>query len=99
LVGHGVGKFLHESPEVPNFGKRGNGPKLQEGMVIAIEPMITLGRRGVLQENDNWTIRTEDKKQAAHYEHTVLVRKGRGEILTTFEYIEAVLAEKNLVIA
>lgn len=99
LVGHGVGKFLHESPEVPNFGKRGNGPKLQEGMVIAIEPMITLGRRGVLQENDNWTIRTEDRKQAAHYEHTVLVRKGRGEILTTFEYIEAVLAEKNLVIA
>lgn len=99
LVGHGVGKYLHESPEVPNFGKRGNGPKLLEGMVIAIEPMITLGRRGVVQENDNWTIRTEDRKQAAHYEHTVVVRKGTAEILTTFQYIEEVLAKKNLVIA
>jgi methionyl aminopeptidase len=99
LVGHGVGKYLHESPEVPNFGKRGNGPKLLEGMVIAIEPMITLGRRGVIQENDNWTIRTEDRKQAAHYEHTVVVRKGCAEILTTFQYIEEVLAKKNLVIA
>jgi methionyl aminopeptidase len=100
LVGHGVGKYLHEAPEVPNFGKRGNGPKLLEGMVIAIEPMITLGRRGVIQENDNWTIRTEDRKQAAHYEHTVVVRKGSAEILTTFQYIEEVLAQKkNLVIA
>lgn len=99
LVGHGVGKFLHEAPEVPNFGKRGNGPKLLEGMVLAIEPMITLGRRGVVQENDNWTIRTEDRKQAAHYEHTVVVRKGTAEILTTFKYIEEVLAKKNLVIA
>jgi methionyl aminopeptidase len=99
LVGHGVGKYLHESPEVPNFGKRGNGPKLLEGMVIAIEPMITLGRRGVVQENDNWTIRTEDRKQAAHYEHTVVVRKNTAEILTTFQYIEEVLAKKNLVIA
>ena len=100
LVGHGVGKYLHEAPEVPNFGKRGNGPKLLEGMVLAIEPMITLGRRGVIQENDNWTIRTEDRKQAAHYEHTVVVRKGSAEILTTFQYIEEVLAQKkNLVIA
>ncbi len=99
LVGHGVGKFLHEAPEVPNFGKRGNGPKLLEGMVLAIEPMITLGRRGVVQENDNWTIRTEDRKQAAHYEHTVVVRKGTAEILTTFKYIEEVLAKRNLVIA
>lgn len=99
LVGHGVGKYLHESPEVPNFGKRGNGPKLLEGMVIAIEPMITLGKRGVVQENDNWTIRTEDRKQAAHYEHTVVVRKNTAEILTTFQYIEEVLAKKNLIIA
>ena len=96
LVGHGVGKFLHEAPEVPNFGKRGNGPKLQEGMVLAIEPMITLGRRSVVQENDGWTIRTEDRKQAAHFEHTIVVRKGAGEMLTTFEYIEEVLAKKNL---
>ena len=99
LVGHGVGRHLHESPEVPNFGKRGNGPKLQEGMVIAIEPMITLGRRAVVQENDGWTIRTEDRKQAAHYEHTVVVRKERAEILTTFHYIEEVLVNKNVFIA
>ena len=98
LVGHGVGKYLHESPEVPNFGKRGNGPKLLEGMVIAIEPMITLGRRAVVQENDNWTIRTEDRRQAAHFEHTVVVRKNTAEILTTFQYIEEVLSRKNLVI-
>jgi methionyl aminopeptidase len=96
LVGHGVGKYLHEAPEVPNFGKRGNGPKLQVGMVIAIEPMITLGKRFVVQENDNWTIRTEDRKPAAHFEHTVIVTKGGCEILTTFEYIEQVLVSKNL---
>jgi methionyl aminopeptidase len=99
LVGHGVGRYLHESPEVPNFGKRGNGPKLQEGMVIAIEPMITLGRRGVVQENDGWTIRTEDRKQAAHYEHTIVIRKGNADILTTFQYIEEVLRSKNSFIA
>jgi len=96
LVGHGVGRYLHEGPEVPNFGKRGNGPKLQEGMTLAIEPMITLGKKDVGQENDGWTIRTSDRKPAAHFEHTILVRKGKAEILTTFEYIEAVLAEKNL---
>jgi methionyl aminopeptidase len=96
LVGHGVGKYLHEAPEVPNFGKRGNGPKLQAGMVIAIEPMITEGKRFVVQENDNWTIRTEDRKPAAHFEHTVLVTKSGYEILTTFEYIEEVLKGRNL---
>ena len=96
LVGHGVGKFLHEAPEVPNFGKRGNGPKLQAGMVIAIEPMITQGKRFVVQENDNWTIRTEDRKPAAHFEHTVLVTKSGYEILTTFEFIEQVLKSRNL---
>jgi methionyl aminopeptidase len=96
LVGHGVGKYLHEAPEVPNFGKRGNGPKLQAGMVIAIEPMITLGKRFVVQENDNWTIRTEDRRVAAHFEHTVIVSKGGCEILTTFEFIEKVLKDKNL---
>jgi methionyl aminopeptidase len=96
LVGHGVGKYLHEAPEVPNFGKRGNGPKLIPGMVIAIEPMITLGKRFVIQESDNWTIRTEDKKAAAHFEHTVLVTKEGCEILTTFEFIEEVLKSKKL---
>ncbi|MCP9761425.1 type I methionyl aminopeptidase [Lacihabitans soyangensis] len=96
LVGHGVGKYLHEAPEVPNFGKRGNGPKLQAGMVIAIEPMITQGKRFVVQENDNWTIRTEDRKPAAHFEHTVLVTKSGYDILTTFEFIEQVLKSRNL---
>lgn len=94
LVGHGVGRYLHESPEVPNYGKRGNGPKLLEGMVIAIEPMITQGGRAVVQEQDGWTIRTSDRKPSAHFEHTVAVRKGQAEILTTFKYIEEVLNKK-----
>ncbi len=91
LVGHGVGKELHESPEVPNFGKRGKGLKLLEGLVIAIEPMVNFGSRSVLQESDGWTIRTIDRKPSAHYEHTVVIRKGGPEILTTFKYIEEVL--------
>ncbi|AMM51393.1 methionine aminopeptidase [Rufibacter sp. DG15C] len=91
LVGHGLGKSLHESPEVPNYGKRGQGMKLQEGLVIAIEPMVNLGSRHVVQEEDGWTIRTRDKKPSAHFEHTVVVRKGKAEILTTFEYIEKAL--------
>jgi methionyl aminopeptidase len=91
LVGHGVGAKLHEKPEVPNYGKRGSGPKLQTGMTLAIEPMITLGKKDVMQEKDGWTIRTRDKKPAAHFEHTVVVRKDRAEILTSFEYIEKAL--------
>lgn len=88
LVGHGVGKNLHEKPEVPNYGRRGRGPKIQEGLVIAIEPMINLGNRRVVQERDGWTIRTRDRKPSAHYEHTVAVVNGEAEILTTFQYIE-----------
>ncbi|MEJ8757987.1 type I methionyl aminopeptidase [Pontibacter sp. H259] len=88
LVGHGIGRNLHEAPEVPNYGKRGQGVKLQEGMVLAIEPMINAGTRNVVQEEDGWTIRTRDKKPSAHFEHTVVVRKGEAEVLTTFEYIE-----------
>lgn len=99
LVGHGVGRNLHESPEVPNYGKRGQGPKLREGMVIAIEPMITLGKRAVVQEKDGWTIRTRDRKPAAHFEHTVLVRKGKAEILTTFQYIEEVTQNTTLMVS
>lgn len=91
LVGHGLGKSLHESPEVPNYGKRGQGMKLQEGLVIAIEPMVNLGSRHVVQEEDGWTIRTRDKKPSAHFEHTVVVRKGKAEILTTFDYIDKAL--------
>jgi methionyl aminopeptidase len=90
LVGHGVGKKLHEKPEVPNYGKRGNGPKLISGMVIAIEPMINLGKKNIVQERDGWTIRTTDGKPSAHFEHTVLVSKDKAEILTTFKYIEEV---------
>lgn len=91
LVGHGLGASLHEAPEVPNFGKRGKGPLLQEGMVIAIEPMINLGKRNVVTEKDNWTIRTVDRKVSAHYEHTVAIVDGKPSILTTFNYIEEVL--------
>jgi len=95
LVGHGVGKKLHEKPDVPNYGQRGTGVKLQEGMVIAIEPMINLGVKNIVQENDGWTIRTADGKPSAHFEHTVVVRKDQAEILSTFSYIEEVLNNKN----
>lgn len=88
LVGHGVGKKLHEDPEVPNYGKRGKGVKIVPGMVFAIEPMINQGTKSVVQERDGWTIRTADKKPSAHFEHMVAVHKNRTEILTTHEYIE-----------
>jgi methionyl aminopeptidase len=94
LVGHGVGKYLHESPEVPNYGKRGNGVKLQEGLVIAIEPMVNMGTRSVVQEKDGWTIRTQDRKPSAHFEHTVAINNNKADILTTFKYIEEVLTSK-----
>ena len=94
LVGHGVGKNLHEDPEVPNFGKKGQGVLLKEGMVIAIEPMINMGNRDVVQEKDGWTIRTIDRKPSAHFEHTIAIRKGKAEILSTFDYIEEVLNNK-----
>lgn len=94
LVGHGLGTKLHEKPEVPNYGKKGSGIKLEEGMVIAIEPMINAGRAGVRFWDDGWTVSTSDGKPSAHYEHTVAVRKGKADILTTFEYIEKVLKEK-----
>jgi len=98
LVGHGVGRELHESPEVPNYGKRGKGLRLKEGMVLAIEPMINLGTKSVMQEKDGWTIRTTDRKYSAHFEHTVAVRKGKAEILTTFDYIEQVTANTSLMV-
>jgi methionyl aminopeptidase len=91
LVGHGVGKNLHESPEVPNYGKMGKGVKLSEGMVIAIEPMINLGKKNIVQENDGWTIRTTDRLPSAHFEHTVAIVNGKADILTTFKYIEEVI--------
>lgn len=94
LVGHGVGKMLHEKPEVPNYGKRGTGTKLMEGMVIAIEPMINAGRAGVKFWEDGWTVSTIDGKPSAHFEHTVAIKKGKADVLSTFEYIEEVLNKK-----
>ncbi|MDX2047361.1 MAG: type I methionyl aminopeptidase [Chitinophagaceae bacterium] len=88
LVGHGLGRKLHEDPQVPNYGKRGTGAKLKEGMVIAIEPMINLGTKDVYHDSDGWTVRTRDGKVAAHYEHTVCIKKGRADILSSFAEIE-----------
>jgi methionyl aminopeptidase len=91
LVGHGIGRSMHESPEVPNFGRRGRGPKLLNGMTLAIEPMINLGTKNVKQMNDGWTIVTADAKPSAHFEHDIAIVNGHAEILTTFDYIEKVL--------
>ncbi len=97
LVGHGLGRSLHEDPQVPNFGKRGNGPKLKEGMVIAIEPMINLGVKEVFYDEDGWTVRTKDRKPSAHYEHNVCIRRGKADILSSFAPIEeAEKANSNL---
>jgi methionyl aminopeptidase len=98
LVGHGVGKDLHEDPQVPNYGKRGSGAKLREGLVIAIEPMINMGKKDVFNDPDGWTVRTKDRKPSAHYEHTVCIRKGSADILSSFTSIEtAEKANENLV--
>lgn len=88
LVGHGVGRDLHEEPQVPNYGKRGSGAKLNERIVIAIEPMINLGKKEVVTDSDGWTVRTKDHKPSAHFEHTVCVRKGKADILSSFAEIE-----------
>ncbi|MFA6278184.1 MAG: type I methionyl aminopeptidase [Pedobacter sp.] len=95
LVGHGVGVKLHEKPEVPNYGKRGSGIKLEEGMVIAIEPMINAGKAGVKFSSDGWTVTTVDNKPSAHFEHTVAIKKGKADVLSTFSLIEEVLKEKK----
>jgi len=91
LVGHGLGRNMHEKPEVPNYGTRGSGPKLIGGMVICIEPMINMGTKQVVQDRDGWTIRTADGKPSAHFELAVVVRKGKAERLSTFKYIDEVL--------
>lgn len=95
LVGHGVGVELHEKPEVPNYGQRGKGNKLERGMVIAIEPMINLGKAGVKFWDDGWTVSTIDAKPSAHFEHTVAINKGEPDILTTFSFIDEVLNKKG----
>jgi methionyl aminopeptidase len=96
LVGHGIGKSLHEAPEVPNFGKRGSGPKLKTGLVIAIEPMINMGRKNIIHGKDGWTIKTSDGMPSAHFEHTIAVGKGKADILSSFEFIEKALEEQKL---
>ena len=90
LVGHGLGKSMHEDPQVPNYGKRGHGPKLKEGMVLAIEPMINMGKKEVYTEEDGWTVRTVDHKPSVHFEHNVCVRKNKADILSDYSIIEAV---------
>lgn len=87
MVGHGVGRQLHEDPQVPNYGRRGQGAKLKQGMVIAIEPMVNMGKRNIYQLSDGWTIKTRDHLPAAHFEHTVAIRKEEADILSTFEFI------------
>ena len=96
MCGHGIGKSMHEDPEVPNYGRRGIGPVLKNGMCIAIEPMINLGSKNVkISAEDGWTCRTRDGKPSAHYEHTIVINGEQPEIMTTFDYIEAALAENR----
>lgn len=98
LVGHGLGKSLHEDPQVPNYGKRGSGAKLKEGMVLAIEPMINMGKKEVYTESDGWTVRTVDRSPSVHFEHDVCVQKNQADILSDYDIIEAAeKANANLV--
>lgn len=97
LVGHGIGKNLHEAPEVPNYGKKGRGPKMREGLVIAIEPMVNLGRKEVKQANDGWTIVTADGMPSAHYEHSVAVRKQKADLLSDHTGIELAIQNNSQV--
>jgi methionyl aminopeptidase len=96
FVGHGIGKEMHEDPQVPNYGRRGNGILLKSGLCIAIEPMITLGVKEIYMQEDRWGIITRDRKPAAHFEHSICVRKGKADILSSFEEIEKVLRDKSL---
>jgi methionyl aminopeptidase len=94
MVGHGLGKNMHEAPEVPNYGKRGRGVLLKKGLVLCVEPMINMGLKHIKQDNDGWTIRTVDGKPSAHYELAVVVNKGKADILSTFNYIEEITKNK-----
>ena len=95
LVGHGLGRSMHEKPEVPNYGRKGSGKRIKEGLVLAIEPMINLGTRHVQQLDDGWTIITRDRKPSAHFEHDVAVVDGKPDILSTFDFIEEALGIKG----
>lgn len=94
MTGHGIGRAMHESPAIPNYGRRGIGPILKAGMCICIEPMINLGSKNIIIESDGWTCRTKDRKPSAHYEHTIAVVNDEPEILTTYDYVEEVLADR-----
>ena len=96
MCGHGIGRSMHESPEVPNYGRRGTGPVIKNGMCIAIEPMINLGSRNIVIESDGWQCRTKDRRPSAHYEHTVAIIDGETEILTTFQHIKDALKERYI---
>ena len=98
LVGHGLGKSLHEKPEVPNYGKRGSGPKIQNGLTIAIEPMINMGTKDIKQLKDGWTIITKDKKPSAHFEHDIAVVNGKADILSTFLYAEEAMNKNDFLV-
>lgn len=94
MCGHGIGKSMHEDPEVPNYGRRGTGPLIKNGMCLAIEPMINLGSRNIVIERDGWTCRTKDRKPSAHYEHTVAILNDETHILTSFDYIQEALGDR-----
>jgi methionyl aminopeptidase len=94
MCGHGIGKKMHEDPEVPNYGRRGIGPVLRNGMCICIEPMINMGSKNIVIERDGWQCRTKDRKPSAHYEHTIAILDGKPEILTSFSYIQEALGER-----
>ncbi len=94
LTGHGVGRKLHEDPEVPNYGRKGTGALIKNGMCIAIEPMINMGTKNVVFESDGWTVRTKDRKPSAHFEHSIAIHHGKPDILSTFDYVEEVLGDK-----
>lgn len=94
MCGHGIGKRMHEDPEIPNYGRRGIGPIIRDGMCLCIEPMVNMGSRNIVIEHDGWTCRTRDRQPSAHYEHTLAIIDGKTEVLTTFDYIEEVLKDR-----
>ena len=96
MCGHGVGRKLHEDPDVPNYGRKGTGPLIKNGMVIAIEPMINMGSKNIVIERDGWTTRTKDRKPSAHYEHTIAIHHGEPDILSSFQYVEEVLGDRSI---
>ncbi len=96
MCGHGIGRSMHEDPEVPNYGRKGTGALIKNGMCICVEPMVNLGKRNIVIEKDGWTCRTRDRQPSAHYEHTLAMVDGKTEILTTFDYIEEVLKERAI---